>query len=166
MTPPPLTLRPATEHDISLLLCLIKELADYEHLAHEVLATEDLLRQTLFGPRRFVEALLAHHHGQPAGFAVFFHNVSTFLGRPGLYLEDLYVRPHLRNQGIGKALLTRLARLAQDRHCGRLEWAVLNWNTPALHFYQSLGATPNSQWTTYRLTHPALSHLAAQDKDS
>lgn len=165
MSHPTLTIRPATEQDVPILLSLIKELAEYEHLSHEVVATEDLLRQTLFGERRFVEALLATWHGEVAGFAVFFHNVSTFLGRPGLYLEDLYVRPHLRSKGIGKALLTRLAALAKDRHCGRLEWAVLNWNTPAIHFYQSLGATPNSQWTTYRLTGPALTHLATQDKD-
>src|SRR5215211_5990813 len=145
-------IRAATEDDVPLILSLIKELAEYERLSHEVRATEELLRNSLFGERRVAEALLGYLEDDPAGLALFFHNFSTFLARPGIYLEDLYVRPELRGAGIGKALLARLALLAMERNCGRVEWAVLNWNEPAIRFYQSLGALPQDQWTVYRLT--------------
>src|SRR5436190_3925351 len=133
------TVRPATETDISVLLAFIRELAEYEKLTHEVSANEEQLRATLFGPRRFAEALLACADGQPMGFALFFHNYSTFLARPGLYLEDLYVQPSFRGRGFGKLLLTTVARIAVERGCGRYEWTVLDWNTPSIRFYESLG---------------------------
>jgi GNAT superfamily N-acetyltransferase len=154
------TLREATEADVPLILRFIRELADYERLLHECVATEESVRETLFGERRYAEVLIAEHEGEPAGFALFFHNYSTFLARPGIYLEDLYVRPELRGHGIGKALLARLAALAVERRCGRLEWAVLNWNESAIRFYRSLGALPQDQWTVYRVTGEALEHLS------
>lgn len=149
-------LRPATEDDVPLILRFIRELAEYERLAEACVATEELVRETLFGAKRFAEVIIAEHEGEPAGFALFFHNYSTFLARPGIYLEDLYVRPELRGRGIGKALLARLASIARERNCGRLEWAVLNWNEPAIRFYRSLGALPQDQWSVYRLTGEAL----------
>ena len=151
---------PATVDDIPLILGFIKELAEYERLAHEVVATEAVLRETLFGPRAYAEVVLAYYDHKPAGYALFFHSFSTFLGRPGLYLEDLYVRPPLRGKGIGKALLVHLAKLALERKCGRLEWAVLNWNESAIGFYKSLGAQPMDTWTVYRLTGIPLTQLA------
>jgi GNAT superfamily N-acetyltransferase len=151
---------PANENDIPLILGFIEELAEYERLAHEVVATEAILHETLFGPRPYAEVVLAYHDGEPAGYALFFHSFSTFLGRPGLYLEDLYVRPPLRGKGIGKALLVHLANLAVERKCGRLEWAVLNWNESAIGFYKSLGAQPMDTWTVYRLTGDPLTQLA------
>lgn len=153
--------RPAIEADVSLILQLISDLAEYEKLSGEVRATESLLREHLFGPRPTAEALIAELDGQPAGFALFFHNFSTFLGRPGIYLEDLFVRPHARRCGIGKALLIELARLAVQRKCGRLEWAVLDWNEPAISFYKTLGAVPMDEWTIFRVTGDALLKLAA-----
>jgi|SRR5215469_9123942 GNAT superfamily N-acetyltransferase len=152
---------PATESDLRVILDFIQELAQYEKLANEVTATEARLRETLFGAKPAAEVLLAHWQDECAGFAVFFTNYSTFLAQPGLYLEDLYVRPHLRGKGIGLALLRELAGIATERRCGRLEWAVLDWNQPAIGFYKKLGAVPLDQWTTYRLRGDALSMLAA-----
>lgn len=156
-----LEIRPATEDDVPLILSFIGELAEYEKLSHEVVATEETLRQSLFGERRVAEVLLGHVGGEPAAFALFFHNFSTFLGRPGIYLEDLFVRPRFRGSGFGKAMLTHLARLAVERGCGRLEWWVLDWNEPAIRFYEKLGAEPMDEWTVYRLTGGALDKLAA-----
>jgi GNAT superfamily N-acetyltransferase len=155
-------IRSATEDDVSLILALIKELAGYERLSHEVVATEEALRDSLFGERRVAEALLGYLGGDPAGFALFFHNFSTFLGRPGIYLEDLYVRPEFRGAGVGRALLVHIAGLARDRNCGRLEWSVLDWNEPAIGFYRRIGASPVSGWTVYRVTGEALEELAAR----
>lgn len=155
-----LQIRTATEADVPLILEFIRALADYERLADSVVATEDVLRTTLFGQPRFAEVLIGEADGDPAGFALFFHNFSTFLGRPGIYLEDLFVKPHYRGRGYGKALLARLAGIARERNCGRLEWAVLNWNKPSIDFYESLGAVPMNEWTVYRLTGAALENLA------
>ena len=154
-------IREATEDDVPLILSFIRELAEYEKLAHEVVATEDGLREGLFGERRYAEVLIAEHDGSPAGFALFFHNFSTFLGKPGIYLEDLYVNPVFRGTGIGKKLLVHLARLAKRRGCGRLEWWVLDWNEPAIGFYESLDATAMDDWTVYRLAGKALEDLAS-----
>ena len=153
---------PAAESDLPVILDLIQELARYEKLAHEVTATEARLRETLFGSKPAAEVLLARWQDENAGFAVFFMNYSTFLAQPGLYLEDLYIRPHLRGKGIGLALLRALASIATDRRCGRLEWAVLDWNQPAIGFYKKLGAVALDQWTTYRLRGDALKMLAAR----
>ncbi len=144
-------IRFATENDVPLILRFIRELAEYERLAHAVVATEDTIRRTLFGNPRFAEVLIGEADGEPVGFALFFHNYSTFLGQPGIYLEDLYVRPELRGRGYGRQLLARLAEVARERNCGRLEWAVLNWNEDAIRFYRSLGAKPMDEWTVYRL---------------
>jgi len=141
---------------------LIRALARYEKLEQEVVMTEELLAAGLFGERPYAEVVLAEDDGRPVGFALFFHNFSTFLGRPGIYLEDLFVLPEQRGQGIGRILLAHLARLAVERGCGRLEWAVLDWNQDAIKFYERLGARPNSDWTVYRLTGEALSGLARQ----
>lgn len=157
----PLHLRHATESDVPLVLTFIRELAGYERLAHEVVATEERLRRTLFGPRPFAEVVLAELEGEAVGFALFFHNYSTFLGLPGIYLEDLYVRPAARGAGVGRALLRHLARLAVERGCGRLEWWVLDWNEDAIRFYASLGARPMDEWTVFRLDGAALDRLAA-----
>ena len=155
-------IRPATEDDVPIILSLIRELAEYERLSHEVVATEGLLRESLFGERRGPEVLIACCKGAPAGFALFFHSFSTFLGRPGIYLEDLYVKPEFRGRGIGRALLTHLARLAKERGCGRLEWAVLDWNEPAIKLYKSIGAVPMDEWTVYRVTGETLETLATR----
>ena len=155
-------IRSATEDDVPLILTLIKELAEYERLSHEVVATEEALRDSLFGERRVAEALLGYLGGNQAGFALFFHSFSTFLGKPGIYLEDLYVRPEFRGAGVGRALLVHLAGLAKERGCGRLEWSVLDWNEPAIGFYRGIGASPVSGWTVYRLTGEALENLAAE----
>jgi GNAT superfamily N-acetyltransferase len=157
----PLHIRTATETDLPLILQFIRDLARYEKLEHEVVATEEVLRATLFGQPRFAEVLIGEAGGVPAGFALFFHNFSTFLGRPGIYLEDLFVRPEFRGKGYGYALLARLARIARERNCGRVEWAVLNWNTPAIDFYRRLGAQPQDQWTVYRVSGETLDRLAA-----
>ena len=156
------TLRPAVPDDIPLILELISELADYEKLAHEVKADARRMHDHLFGPRPFAEVLIGEVDGAPEGFALFFHNYSTWLSQPGIYLEDLYVRPAARGVGLGKALLTELARLAVERGCGRLEWSVLDWNEPAIGFYRSLGARPQDEWTVYRLTDGALAELGAE----
>ncbi len=155
-----LSIRPATESDVALILRFIEKLAEYEKLLHEVVATEAALRHYLFGPRPLAEVVLAHWGAEPVGFALFFHNFSTFLARPGIYLEDLFVDPEHRGKGIGKALLIHLAKLAMQRGCGRLEWAVLNWNEPSIQFYRKLGAVPKDDWTVYRVTGDALQRLA------
>ncbi len=153
-------IRTATGVDAALILTFIRELADFEKLAGEVTATEELLRDTIFGPGATAEVLIAETDGQAAGFALFFHNYSTFLARPGIYLEDLFVRQQFRGRGIGRALLAQIAQLARERKCGRVEWSVLDWNQPAIGFYQSLGAMPLDQWTTFRLTGESISDLA------
>jgi GNAT superfamily N-acetyltransferase len=150
----------ATESDIPIILDLIRALAEYEKLAHLVAATPQRLRATLFSIKPAAEVLLAYWDDECVGFAVFFSTYSTFLGQPGLYLEDLYVKPPWRDNGIGSAMLKHLARIAMARDCGRLEWAVLDWNEPAIQFYQKLGAVPMDQWTKYRLTGDALKSLA------
>ena len=150
----------ATEKDIPLILTLIKGLAEYERLLPQCVATEELLRETLFGEKKYAEVVIAYYDHEPAGFALFFHNYSTFLARPGIYLEDLYVFPHLRGKGIGKALLVHIARIAKERNCGRFEWAVLDWNEPSIAFYKKLGAVPLNDWTTMRVTGEALELLA------
>ena len=156
-----LAIRPATAADVPLILTLIRALAEYEKLADACVATEAHLTRTLFGEKPFAEAIIAEWDGAPAGFALFFHNYSTFLARPGVYLEDLFVKPELRGKGIGKALLAKLAALAVERECGRLEWAVLDWNEPSIGFYKSLGAKPMDDWTTFRLDGAELARLAA-----
>ncbi len=161
-TVPTISLRPATVDDVPLILRCIRGLAEYERLAHECVATEEQLRATLFGERPAAEVQLAHVNGEPAGFALFFHNYSTFLAQPGIYLEDLFVEPRYRGLGVGKALLSRLAALAVERHCGRLEWSVLDWNTDAIGFYEKLGARGMTDWTVHRLTGDALHALAAE----
>jgi GNAT superfamily N-acetyltransferase len=152
-------IRSATEQDVPVILDLIKQLADYERLADRVTATEQRLRDTLFSERPAAEVLLASLEGETVGFAVFFTNYSTFLAKPGLYLEDLFVKPHARGKGIGKALLARLAGIALERDCGRIDWSVLDWNEPSLRFYEALGAAPLTDWTTYRLTGESLAKL-------
>jgi GNAT superfamily N-acetyltransferase len=155
-------IRAATPDDVPLILRFIRELAAYERLAHEVVATEEGLRDTLFGPRPYAEVVIAEVAGEAAGFALFFHNYSTFLGRPGIYLEDLYVRPEMRGGGTGRTLLAHLARLAVERGCGRLEWWVLDWNEPAIRFYRQLGAQPMDDWTVFRVAGDALTRLAGE----
>lgn len=155
-----LNIRSATSADTALILEFIRELADYEKLAHAVVATEVQLRENLFGTAPQAEVVIAEWNGEPAGFALFFHNFSTFIGKRGLYLEDLFVRPALRGKGIGKALLQHLARIAIERDCGRFEWAVLDWNAPARDFYISLGAKPVPEWDIFRVTGEALEQLA------
>ena len=153
-------IRPVTEKDVSLMLALIKELAKYEQMADRVTATEEDLHVALFGPTPSAEAVLAVVGDTPVGYALFFHSFSTFLAKPGLYLEDLYVRPEFRGRGFGRRLLVYLARLARDQGCGRVEWSVLNWNELALRAYQLVGAVAQNEWTTYRLTGDALDRLA------
>ena len=153
-------IRSATELDVPVILDLIRQLAEYEQLAHLVAATEEPLRETLFGAKPAAEVLLADCEGECAGFAVFFTTYSTFLAQPGIYLEDLYVKPHGRGKGVGSALLQRLAGIAVERGCGRVEWEVLDWNEPSIQFYKNLGAEPLQEWTKYRLTGKALHKLA------
>jgi GNAT superfamily N-acetyltransferase len=155
-------LRSATRDDVPVIAELIRGLARFEKLEQEVVMTDELLAAGLFGDRPYAEVVLAEDDGRPVGFALFFHNFSTFLGRPGIYLEDLFVLPEQRGRGIGRMLLAHLARLAVERGCGRLEWAVLDWNRDAIKFYERLGARPNSDWTVYRLTGDALTGLAGQ----
>ena len=157
---PSIALRPAEVRDVGVILGFIKELANYEKMSHEVVATEDAIRNHLFGENPRIEAIIAEYEGEEAGFALFFHSFSTFLGRSGIYLEDLYVTVDLRGMGIGKALLKRLAEIAVERGCGRVEWAVLDWNEPAIQFYQSIGAAPMAEWQTYRLAGSALRSFA------
>ncbi len=153
-------IEPAREDDVPLILDLIKGLAVYEKLADQVVATEDGLRESLFGGKPAAEVVIAYAGDEAVGFALFFHNFSTFLGRRGLYLEDLFVRPEWRGRGAGRALLTRLAQIAAERECGRFEWSVLDWNEPAITFYKGLGAKPMNEWTIFRVTGDALSALA------
>jgi GNAT superfamily N-acetyltransferase len=153
-------IRPATASDTPTIAALIRALADYERLAHAVSLEEEQLREHLFGARPFAEVLLAEDAGAIVGFALFFHNFSTFRGQPGLYLEDLFVQPEYRGRGHGKALLAAVARLAVERGCGRIDWTVLNWNEPALRFYRALGAVPLDDWTLYRLSGDALQRVA------
>jgi GNAT superfamily N-acetyltransferase len=150
----------ATERDLPLILSFIKKLAEYEKLSDMVVATEDLLRDALFGPHPVAEVIIAYWNDEPVGFALFFHNFSTFLGRRGIYLEDLFVDPPHRGKGIGKSLLIHLAKIAKERNCGRFDWAVLDWNKPSIDFYKSLGAAPLDDWTLFRLTGDALDRLA------
>jgi GNAT superfamily N-acetyltransferase len=155
-----ISIRAVTEDEMPQVLAFIRELAVYERLEHQVVASVADLSAALFGPRRYAEVVFACLDGVPVGFALFFHNFSTFLGKPGIYLEDLYVRPTVRGQGIGRRLLAWLAATALERGCARLDWAVLDWNEPALGFYRSLGAVAQDEWTTFRLTDAALENLA------
>src|SRR2546430_14115180 len=157
-----ISIRPATPNDVPTVAFLIRALSQYEKLEHEVTMTEDRLRATMFGPRPYAEALLAEDAGKPVGFALFFHNYSTFLAQPGLYLEDLYVPEAHRGKGIGKSLLVQLAKIAVERNCGRLEWAVLDWNVDAIGFHEKLRGKPNSEWTVYRLPGDSLNSLGRQ----
>jgi GNAT superfamily N-acetyltransferase len=155
-------IRSAAPADVPVIAELIRQLAKFEKLEHEVVLTEELLMAGLFGARPYAEAVFAEEDGQAIGFALFFHNFSTFLARPGMYLEDLFVLPDHRGRGVGRALLAHLAHIAVERGCGRLEWAVLNWNQEAIRFYERLGAHPNSEWTVYRLTGEALLTLSRE----
>ena len=155
---------PAAESDVPLILSFVRKLAEYEKLSHLVVATEADILRNVFGPNPVAEVLLAYWDREPVGFALYFRNFSTFLGQAGIYLEDLFVEPEHRGRGIGKALLIRLAKIAIERGYGRLEWAVLDWNTPSIEFYRSLGAVPLDEWTAYRLTGDALSRLALGDR--
>ena len=159
---PDLVIRPATVADVPIILELIRELAAYERAPNEVVATEEQLANVLFGPRPAAEVLLAFEGKTPVGFAIFFRNFSTWLGRPGLYLEDLFVRPESRGKGYGRALLVHLAKIAHDRGCGRMEWAVLDWNDPAIQFYRTLGAKPLDEWRIFRLTREGIARLAGK----
>jgi len=153
-------IRPARVEDVSIILELIRDLATYERAPDEVIATEEQLVDVLFGERPAAEVLLAFERESPVGFALFFHNFSTWLGRPGLYLEDLFVKPEKRGKGYGRALLVELAKIAMERGCGRMEWAVLVWNEPAIKFYRALGAKPMDEWTVFRLTRDGIERLA------
>lgn len=154
-------LRSPTEDEVHLVVGFIHELAEYEKLSHECLISEEALRESLFGSRPYAETFLAFLDDEPIGFCLFFHNYSTFLGKPGLYLEDVYIQPEYRNRGYGKLILARLAALAIERGCGRFEWAVLDWNEPSIAFYRKIGAVPMNEWTVQRLTGDALHALAA-----
>jgi GNAT superfamily N-acetyltransferase len=153
-------IRAATVEDVSIILELIRDLATYERAPQEVVATEDQLVEVLFGEQPAAEVLLAFEGRTPVGFALYFYNFSTWLGRPGLYLEDLFVKPEKRGKGYGRALLVELAKIARDRGCGRMEWAVLDWNEPAISFYRALGAKPMDEWTVFRLTREEIARLA------
>jgi GNAT superfamily N-acetyltransferase len=163
MTTTRISVRPATPADVTLILTFIRELAAYEKLAHEVVAREEDFQEALFGARPVVEAVMASLDGEPVGYALFFANFSTFLGKPGLYLEDLYVRPEARGSGAGRALLEHLAQIAVDRGWGRFEWAVLDWNEPSIAFYKKMGARAMDEWTIFRLTGEDLKKLALAD---
>jgi GNAT superfamily N-acetyltransferase len=162
-TPSTPIISPATSSDIPAILDFIRKLAEYEHLSHTVSATESDLREHLFGPAPAAEVILAKIDDQPVGFALFFTTFSTFVGRPGIWLEDLFVLPDYRHRGIGRVLLQSVASVAIKRNCGRLEWSVLDWNEPAINLYKKLGAVPMNDWTTQRLTGEALSRLAGKE---
>lgn len=157
-------IKSATIDDTSLILNFIKELAEYEKLLHEVVATEEILKETLFGQQKHAEVIIGYLNGTAVSFAIYFHNFSTFLGRPGIYLEDLFVKPEARGKSIGQKMLAYLAHLAKSRNCGRLEWWVLDWNETAIGFYKHIGAKPMDEWTVYRVTDKALDDLAAEWK--
>jgi diamine N-acetyltransferase len=157
-----LRIAPAQESEAPLILSFIRKLAEYEKLSHEVVATEENIREHVFGANPVAEVLFAYWNGEPVGFALYFRNFSTFLGQAGIYLEDLFVDPGHRGKGIGKALLVNLAKIAVERGYGRLQWAVLDWNTPSIEFYRSLGAAPLDDWTGYRVTGEALEQLASK----
>ena len=157
---PAFQIQPATAADVPVILQLIRELAEYERAPNDVVATEESLREVLFGPEPAAHVLIGRENGEPVAFAVYFFNFSTWLGRAGLYLEDLFVRPELRSKGYGRALLVRLAKIAHERGCGRMEWAVLDWNEPAIQFYRKLGARPMEEWTVFRLTSDGIGALA------
>ena len=156
-----LKIRLAEPADTLLILRFIKELAEYEKLAHEVVATKEILDETLFGERSYAEVIIAEYNNEPVGYTLFFHNFSTFLGRPGLYIEDIYVTPEYRGKGIGQALLACCARLAKERKCGRMEWWVLKWN-PARKFYEKIGAEAMDEWVVYRLTGEAMERMGRE----
>jgi len=162
VTKPALRIESATERDVPVILRMIKGLAEYERLGDYVIATEEKLRATLFGPRPAADVLIGYDGSTPVGFALFFQNYSTFLAQPGIYLEDLFVVPEARGHGYGRQLLAHLARIAAESGCGRLEWSVLDWNQPAIGFYKKLGAVPMEDWTIFRLTDDALTRLAEQ----
>ena len=157
-----LHIKPATQKDTSLILQFIKELADYEKLSYEVVATEETLKQTLFGAQKFAEVVIGYFDDKAVGFALFFHNYSTFQGKPGIYLEDLYVKHEYRGKGFGKSLLIYQAKTAKERNCGRFEWNVLDWNEPAIKFYESLGAKAKKEWLGFRLDGDSLENLAIE----
>jgi len=161
--PAQMQIRPASEQDVPVIFGFIRALAEYEKLAHEVVTDEVELRQMLFGPRPFAEVVIAYTGEGAVGFALFFHTFSTFVGKPGLYLEDLFVNPEHRGKGYGKALMLHLARLALERGCGRFEWSVLDWNTPSIDFYRRLGAQPMEDWTVCRMDRDAIRALVARE---
>jgi GNAT superfamily N-acetyltransferase len=163
-TPNEFTIRPACVEDVPVILELIRDLATYERAPHEVTATEEQLVDVLFGERPAAEVLLAFEGESPVGFAVYFYNFSTWLGRPGLYLEDLFINPDKRGKGYGRALLIELAKIARERECGRMEWAALDWNEPAIKFYRALGAKPMDEWTVFRLTRDGIARLAKSEQ--
>jgi GNAT superfamily N-acetyltransferase len=158
---PEFEIREGTLSDIPIILTFIKELAEYEKMSDDVVANEKLIKEHLFGEKKSAEVVIAYYQNKPVGFALYFYNFSTFLGRPGLYLEDLYVRKQMRGNGFGKALLKHLAKIANQKNCGRMEWAVLNWNEPSIQFYKSLGAEPMNDWTVYRVTGESLQELGS-----
>ena len=160
--PADVSIRRGERRDVPTILRFIRELAEYERLAHEVVATEEILERTMFGERRVAFPLIASVDGEDVGWALYFYNYSTFLGRPGIYLEDLYVTPAARGKGVGKALLASLCAIAVDEGCGRVEWWVLDWNTPSIDFYRSLGARPMDEWTVFRLTGEAMERLGGR----
>jgi GNAT superfamily N-acetyltransferase len=160
---PSFQIRPATKADVPVILSFIKKLADYERLSHEVTATEKTLRETLFGRRHAAEVAIGYFKRQPVCFVIFFHNYSTFLGLPGIYIEDLFVDEAFRRRGFGNALLRYVAGVAKERQCGRLEWSVLDWNEPAVNFYKKLGAVPMHEWTVFRLTGENLTKFAVSE---
>lgn len=158
-----LTIRQSTIADVPLILSLIKEIAEYEKLLHEVTATEEDIKNSLFGERRYAEVIIAEYNGKPAGQALFFHNFSTFVGRPGIYLEDLFVRPEFRGKGVGKSLLLELIKIAKARKCGRVEWCVLDWNEPAINFYTKFGGVPMDRWTIFRTPEEKFDSILSKD---
>jgi len=160
MTTPPVQIRDASISDVPIILQLIRDLATYERAPNDVIATEEGLREVLFGAEPSAKVILIFEGNEPVGFAVYFFNFSTWLGRPGLYLEDLFVKPETRGRGYGRVLLIHLAKIARDHGCGRMEWAVLNWNEPAIQFYRKLGAIPLEDWTVFRLTQNGINRLA------
>ena len=159
------TIRHAEEKDAALLLDFIRRLADYEKRLHEVVATEEDIKSSIF-ERKIAEAIIAEHAGKPAGFAIFFHNFSTFLGKPGIYIEDLFVNPEFRGKGLGKLIFSFIAKLAIQRNCGRVEWTVLTWNEPAINFYKKIGAVPKNEWMLYKISGNALGELALKNRDN